>query len=89
MTVRATPGVLVSRVLLESIVLFSSYRFTHFNLRLFMTTLTELRAIAAPAIIGSSKKPLMGYNTPAASGMPMMLYTNAQKDFDVYPVRCA
>ena len=39
----------------------------------FVTTDTEESAIAAPAIIGFSKKPLNGHNTPAASGIPMML----------------
>lgn len=44
-----------------------------FNLRLLLTTLTELRAMAAPAIIGLSKKPLNGYRMPAAIGIPMIL----------------
>ena len=44
-----------------------------FSLRLFATTETELNAMAAPAIMGSSKKPLIGYNTPAAIGIPMRL----------------
>jgi hypothetical protein len=43
------------------------------NLRLLATTLTELKAIAAPAIIGLSRKPFTGYNIPAASGMPITL----------------
>ena len=47
--------------------------FAHFNRKLLLTTLTLLRAIAAPAIMGSSRKPLMGYSAPAAMGMPMML----------------
>lgn len=45
----------------------------HLNRKLLLTTLTLLSAIAAPAIIGSKRKPLNGYNTPAAMGMPMML----------------
>jgi hypothetical protein len=36
----------------------------------FETTLTEEKAIAAPAIIGLSVK---GYNNPAAIGIPMEL----------------
>jgi hypothetical protein len=55
--------------------------FLVFNLRLFVTTLTELRAIAAPAIIGLSINPVSGYSTPAATGMPITLYINAQKRF--------
>ena len=49
------------------------YNFFVLNLKLFVTTLTELSAIAAPAIIGLNKNPLMGYNIPAAMGMPMTL----------------
>ena len=44
-----------------------------FSLKLLLTTLTELRAIAAPAIMGSSINPLIGYSMPAAMGMPMIL----------------
>lgn len=36
------------------------YSFSIFNRKLFTTTETELNAIAAPAIIGFNKKPLMG-----------------------------
>ena len=36
------------------------HNFFPFNLKLFTTTLTELKAIAAPAIIGFNKNPLMG-----------------------------
>lgn len=45
----------------------------NFNLKLLVTTDTELKAIAAPAIIGFNKKPLIGNNTPAAIGIPMTL----------------
>ena len=51
----------------------TAYSFSHFNLRLFETTLTLLIAIAAPAIIGFNRKPVKGYSTPAAMGMPIML----------------
>ena len=34
--------------------------FFHFNRRLLVTTLTELKAIAAPAHMGSNKKPFIG-----------------------------
>ena len=49
------------------------YSFNHFNRKLFETTLTLLKAIAAPAIIGFNKKPVKGYKIPAAMGMPIML----------------
>jgi hypothetical protein len=39
----------------------------------FATTVTELNAIAAPAIMGDSNTPKNGYNTPAATGMPSAL----------------
>jgi hypothetical protein len=38
-----------------------------------LTTLTELNAIAAPAIMGFNKNPVNGYNTPAATGIPSEL----------------
>jgi hypothetical protein len=47
--------------------------FANRNRKLLLTTLTELNAIAAPAIMGSSKNPFTGYNTPAAMGMPITL----------------
>ena len=47
--------------------------FCRFNLRLFVTTDTELMAIAAPATIGFSINPQMGYKIPAATGIPMRL----------------
>jgi hypothetical protein len=47
--------------------------FLNFNRKLLLTTDTELKAIAPPAIIGFSKKPLIGYSTPAPSGIPMTL----------------
>ncbi len=49
------------------------YNFLVFKRRLFDTTEIELRAIAAPAIIGFKRKPLIGYNIPAAIGIPMRL----------------
>jgi hypothetical protein len=36
-------------------------------------TETELKVIAALAIIGLSNNPVTGYNTPAATGIPMTL----------------
>ena len=41
--------------------------------KLFVTTLTELIAIAALAMIGLSIKPVTGNNTPAAMGIPITL----------------
>ena len=41
--------------------------------KLFVTTLTELRAIAALAMIGLSISPVTGYSTPAAIGIPITL----------------
>lgn len=46
----------------------------HLILNELVTTLTELRAIAAPAIIGLRKP-------NAANGIPMELYTKAQNRF--------
>ena len=53
--------------------LYNSYNFFHLILKLLVTTDTELKAIAAAAIIGLSKKPLIPYNTPAAKGIPIIL----------------
>jgi hypothetical protein len=43
------------------------------NRSAFVTTDTELNAIAAPANIGESRIPKAGYSTPAARGMPRAL----------------
>ncbi len=43
------------------------------NLRLLVTTLTLLIAMAALAIIGLRRKPFIGYKTPAATGTPIIL----------------
>ena len=48
-------------------------KFTLFNLKEFKITETELKLIAAAAIIGLKRIPKNGYNKPAASGIPMML----------------
>ncbi len=53
----------------------------NFNRKLFNTTDTELKAIAALASIGFNSNPLTGNRTPAASGMPITLYINAQNRF--------
>lgn len=44
-------------------------------------TETELKLIAAAAIIGLSNIPKNGYNTPAAIGIPTELYTKAKNRF--------
>lgn len=49
------------------------FNFIYFNLKLLLTTLTELNAIAAPAIIGFNKNPQNGNKIPAATGIPIML----------------
>lgn len=43
------------------------------SLRLFITTLTELKAMAALARTGLSIRPVNGYKAPAATGMPTTL----------------
>ena len=43
------------------------------NLNEFAITETELKLIAAAAIIGDNKIPNTGYNTPAATGIPNTL----------------
>src|SRR3989338_2396516 len=47
--------------------------FTRFSRSAFVITDTELKLIAAAAIIGESNKPKTGYSTPAAIGMPSTL----------------
>lgn len=50
-----------------------TYIFVLFNIKEFVTTLTLLRAIAPPAIIGDSSQPVKGYKIPAAIGIPRTL----------------
>ena len=47
--------------------------YNEIRLKLFNTTLTELHAMAALAIIGLSKIPYSGNRIPAATGMPIKL----------------
>ena len=49
--------------------------------RALVTTETELIAMAKPAIIGFNKCPVKGYKTPAAKGIPKLLYRKAQNKF--------
>jgi hypothetical protein len=49
------------------------YLIDYLSLKLLKTTDTDEKAIAAPAIIGFSKKPVNGNNIPAAKGMAMTL----------------
>ncbi len=60
-------------ILISKTTNYQDFNFIHFNLKLLLTTLTELIAIAAPAIIGFSKNPVKGYKIPAAIGMPITL----------------
>ncbi len=50
-----------------------SYNLTARNLSEFVITDTELKLMAAAAIIGLSSSPKNGYSTPAASGTPSEL----------------
>ena len=54
---------------------------TFFNLSAFAITDTELKLMAAAAIIGESNRPNTGNNIPAAMGTPKVLYINAKKRF--------
>ena len=51
----------------------------HLNVR--FSTETELKAIAALASIGFNSSPFIGNKTPAANGIPITLYINAQNKF--------
>src|SRR6185437_15177380 len=44
-------------------------------------TETELRLIAAAAMMGLNNNPIAGYSAPAAMGTPSTLYTNARTRF--------
>ena len=46
-----------------------------------LITDTELKLIAAAAIMGDSSSPKTGYKTPAATGMPTELYIKAKNRF--------
>src|SRR5438270_13169181 len=68
------PRILVQHVLRCSHILFVFHASLRRRTRwLFITTLTELNAIAALATTGLSSKPQIGYSAPAASGMPITL----------------
>jgi hypothetical protein len=54
---------------------------TRLNRSALVMTDTELKLMAAAAIIGDSSNPKMGYATPAAIGTPAELYTNAKNRF--------
>lgn len=47
--------------------------FANLNLKELVTTDTLLKAIASPANAGFKRIPKKGKNTPAASGMPIIL----------------
>ena len=50
-----------------------SYNCTFLSLSELLITETELKLMAAAAIMGESKSPNSGYNTPAAIGTPAEL----------------
>lgn len=52
-----------------------------FNRKAFSKTDTELKVIAAAAIIGFNNGPPNRYRIPIANGIPATLYANAQKRF--------
>jgi hypothetical protein len=52
---------------------FNNYGLNLLNLFAFVTTVTELNAIAAPANIGDNNNPKKGNNIPAAIGKPSPL----------------
>lgn len=60
-------------MLRNCIVLIADYIFAFLSSNEFVTTLTELNAIAPPAITGDNNHPVDGYKTPAAIGMPKQL----------------
>ena len=49
------------------------HSFARFNLNAFTITDTELKLIAAAAMMGESSSPKNGYSTPAAIGIPSTL----------------
>ncbi len=49
------------------------YNFKFLSRKAFRITETELKVIAALAIIGERSKPKIGYKTPAAMGTPTRL----------------
>src|SRR5438132_13328514 len=57
------------------------HRDTHRRRSALVMTVTELRLIAALAIIGLSSRPANGYSTPAAIGTASALKTKAKNKF--------
>jgi hypothetical protein len=60
---------------------FTFHNFTRPSLSELLITETELKLIAAAAIIGDNKIPKNGYSTPALIGTPALLYMNAKNKF--------
>jgi hypothetical protein len=58
-----------------------NYTFFAFGRKLLLTTDTELKAIAAPAIIGFNRNPLIGYRLPACNGNTNMIINECQISF--------
>lgn len=57
-----------------AILFYYLYALKFFNLNALLTTDTELKLIAAAAIIGFNKGPPNKYKIPAATGIPIVLY---------------
>jgi hypothetical protein len=59
--------------MVQSKTIFEFYKRTRLSRRELLITETELKLIAAAAIIGDNSIPKNGYNTPAAIGTPAVL----------------
>lgn len=59
------------------------FNFAFLKRSAFPMTETELKLMAAAAIMGDIKIPNIGKSIPAAMGTPMVLYTNAKKRFSL------
>lgn len=68
-----TPDRLASIVLSLYVVSPNTYKLTRRKRKALVITDTELKLMAAAAIIGDRSNPKMGYSTPAATGTPNAL----------------
>lgn len=66
-------GPSIIRAIIANCLVYSFYNCTRFSLSELLITETELKLIAAAAMIGDNKIPKNGYSTPAAIGMPAVL----------------
>ena len=60
---------------------FSGFPYFLLSLKALVITDTELKLMAAAAIMGLSKIPKKGNKIPAATGTPIELYTNSKNKF--------